>query len=72
MAAAAGTLIGGRMADRSASVTLAAANVLLLIALGGLYLLTLASAPGPPAERGLTSEATIHCRQPDRKDTRYV
>jgi DHA1 family inner membrane transport protein len=39
IAAAAGTFIGGRAADRSATVTLVAANALLLPALGLLYLL---------------------------------
>jgi MFS transporter, DHA1 family, inner membrane transport protein len=39
IAAAAGTLLGGRAADRNATVTLVAANALLLLALGLLYLL---------------------------------
>jgi DHA1 family inner membrane transport protein len=39
IAAAAGTLLGGRAADRNATVTLVAANALLLLTLGLLYLL---------------------------------
>lgn len=38
VASAAGTFVGGRLADRSASRTLVAANALLILALGAVYL----------------------------------
>lgn len=38
VASAAGTVLGGRAADRSATATLLLANMLLILALGGLYL----------------------------------